>query len=54
MEELKVWFEMGEYSAKTLLTDKEYFGKIDKSKEQAKNRHTKSISKQEKKGLLGL
>lgn len=54
LEEMKVRFEVGDFSAKTLLNEKEYFDKIDKSIEQAENGYTKSISKQEQKELLGL
>ncbi len=51
LEELKVRFEMGDDA---LLSEKEYFSKIDKSIEQAENGEVKTLSKDKQKELLGL
>jgi len=53
LEELKVRFEIGEKD-ETLLSEEDFYKKIDKSIEQAKSGKTTKISKDKQKEFLGL
>jgi len=54
LEEMKVRFEIAVSKDETLLSEKEFFAKIDKSITQAENGDTKSLSKSKQKEFLGL
>lgn len=54
LEEMKVRFEMGKPNDETLLSEKEFYAKIDKSIEQAENGKLKTLAKDRQKELLGL
>ncbi len=54
LEELKVRFEIGEKDDETLLSEEEFFSKIDKSIKQAKTGNTKALPKNKQKEFLGL
>lgn len=53
LEELKIKFEV-EASDNSLLTEKDFFAKIDKSIAQAESGNTKTIKKEKQKEFLGL
>lgn len=54
LEELKVRFEIGEINNNTLLSEDEFYTKIDKSIKQAETGKSKILSKDKQKELLGL
>jgi hypothetical protein len=54
LEEMKVRFEIAKDNDETLLSEEEFYSKIDKSIEQAQNGQTKVLSKEAQKELLGL
>ncbi len=54
LEELKVRFEIGEINKNTLLSEDEFYAKIDKSIKQAETGKSKILSKDKQKELLGL
>ena len=54
LEELKIHFETDLEDANSLLTAKEFYAKIDRSKKQAEVGKTKIVSKENQKELLGL
>ena len=54
LEEMKVRFEVGKYDEQELLSENEYFAKIDKSLKQAETGKTKKLGKDNQKGFLGL
>ena len=54
LEEMKVRFEIAVSKDETLLSEKEFFAKIDKSITQAENGNTKPLSKDKQKEYLGL
>jgi hypothetical protein len=54
LNELKIRFEIGGKSDPTLLSDAEFFSKIDKSIEQAEKGKTKHLPKDKQKEFLGL
>jgi len=53
LEELKVRFEIGE-NDETLLSEEDFYKKIDKSIEQAESGKTTNISKDKQREFLGL
>ena len=53
LEELKVRFEMGEKD-ETLLSEEDFYKKIDKSIEQAESGKTKNLSKDKQKEFFNL
>lgn len=53
-EEMKLRFEISANKEETLLSEKDFFDKIDKSLEQAERGKTKSLSKAKQKEFLGL
>lgn len=54
LEEMKVRFEIGKYDEPVLLSENDYFAKINKSLEQAESGKTIKIGKDQQKDLLGL
>lgn len=54
LEEMKVRFEIESSKDDTLLSEKEFFAKIDKSIEQAEKGNTKTLSKAKQREFLGL
>ena len=54
LEEMKVRFVVGSSDDEFLLSEKEFFTKIDKSISQAENGNTKPMPKDKQKELLGL
>ena len=54
LEEMKVRFEVGHSTDKTLLTESEFYEKIDRSIAQAAGGDRKTISKGSQRELLGL
>jgi hypothetical protein len=52
--EMKVRFEVANFSDETLLSEKDFFSKIDKSVSQLKLKKTKILSKSDQKEFLGL
>ena len=54
LEELKVHFEIGENKDETLLSEEEFYAKIDKSIKQAESGKTKILTKDKQKEFLGL
>ena len=54
LEELKVRFVVAEKNDETLLSEDEFYAKIDKSIKQAEAGKTKTLSKDRQKELLGL
>lgn len=54
LEEMKVRFEIESSKDDTLLSEKEFFAKIDKSIEQAEKGNTKTLSKSKQREFLGL
>lgn len=54
LEEMKIRFEVGKSKDEALLTEKEFYTKIDKSISQAEVGKTKVLSKEQQKTLLGL
>jgi hypothetical protein len=54
LEEMKVRFEVAKFKDDTLLNEKDFFEKIDKSISQAKLKKTKILSKNDQKAFLGL
>ena len=54
LEELKVRFVVAEKNDETLLSEDEFYAKIDKSIKQAEAGKTKTLSKDIQKELLGL
>jgi hypothetical protein len=54
LEEMKVRFEIATFKDETLLTEKEFVAKIDKSIAQAKSGKTKILAKDKQKEFLGL
>ena len=54
LEEMKVRFEIESSKDDTLLSEKDFFAKIDKSIEQAEKGNTKILSKAKQKEFLGL
>ena len=54
LEEMKVRFEVGHSTDKILLTESEFYEKIDRSIAQAERGDRKTITKEEQRELLGL
>ena len=54
LEEMKVRFEVAKFKDDTLLSEKDFFEKIDKSISQAKLKKTKILSKNDQQAFLGL
>ncbi len=54
LEEMKVRFEIESSKEDTLLSEKDFFAKIDKSIEQAEKGNTKTLSKAKQREFLGL
>ncbi len=54
LEEMKVRFEIATTKDETLLSESDFFAKIDKSIDQAANGNTKPLSKEKQKEFLGL
>lgn len=54
LEEMKVRFEIATTEDEILLSEKDFFDKIDKSITQAENGNTKQLSKNKQKEFLGL
>lgn len=54
LEEMKIRFEIASFKDDSLLTEKEFFAKIDKSIAQAKSGKTKTLAKNKQKEFLGL
>ena len=54
LEEMKVRFELSSTKDETLLSEKEFFDKIDKSISQAESGKTKTLLKDKQKEFLGL
>lgn len=54
LEEMKVRFEIATTNDETLLSEKDFFAKIDKSITQAENGNTKQLPKNKQKEFLGL
>lgn len=54
LEEMKIHFEVVKSKDETLLSEKEFYTKIDKSLSQAELGKTKVLSKEQQKTLLGL
>lgn len=54
LEELKVRFEIGEKDDDTLLSEDEFYSKINKSIKQAEAGKTKTLPKNKQKEFLGL
>lgn len=54
LEEMKVRFEIAITKDETLLSEKDFYAKIDKSITQAENGNTKPLTKDKQKDLLGL
>jgi hypothetical protein len=54
LEEMKVRFEVVQFSDESLLSEKEFFSKIDKSLAQVKAKKTRILTKAEQKAFLGL
>ena len=54
LEEMKVRFEIGGSDDSTILSETEFFSKIDKSVEQADSGITKILTRDQQKKLLGL
>ena len=54
LEEMKVRFEVASPKDETLLSEKEFFEKIDHSISQAENGKTRTLSKDKQKEFLGL
>jgi uncharacterized protein YlxP (DUF503 family) len=54
LEEMKVRFEIATTKDETLLSEKDFFDKIDKSITQAENGITKPLTKDKQKEFLGL
>ncbi|MBK8749106.1 MAG: hypothetical protein IPM04_15195 [Saprospiraceae bacterium] len=54
LEEMKVRFEIGGSDDQTLLSETEFFAKIDKSIKQAESGSTKILTKDQQKELLSL
>lgn len=54
LEEMKVRFEVRKSDDETLLSESEFFAKIDKSIKQAETGKTKKLTKDQQKQFLGL
>jgi uncharacterized protein YlxP (DUF503 family) len=54
LEEMKVRFEIATSKDETILSEKDFFSKIDESISQAENGKTKILSKDKQKEFLGL
>ena len=54
LEEMKVRYEIATSNDETLLSEKDFFAKIDKSIAQSENGNTKVLSKDKQKEFLGL
>jgi len=54
LEEMKVRFEIATSKDETILSEKDFFAKIDESISQAENGKTKILSKDKQKEFLGL
>jgi hypothetical protein len=54
LEEMKVRFEIASTSDETLLSETEFYAKIDKSISQIKSGKTKSLPKDKQKEFLGI
>lgn len=54
LEEMKVRFEIANTKDETLLSEKDFFAKIDKSITQAENGNIKQLPKNKQKEFLGL
>lgn len=54
LQELKVHFEIDNNNDRGLLSEKDYYNKIDKSIDQAENGKTKKLTKERQKEFLGL
>jgi uncharacterized protein YlxP (DUF503 family) len=54
LEEMKVRFEIATSKDETILSEKDFFSKIDESISQAENGETKILSKGKQKEFLGL
>ncbi len=54
LEEMKVRYEIAASNGETVLSEKDFFAKIDKSIAQSENGDTKTLSKDQQKEFLGL
>jgi hypothetical protein len=54
LEEMNIYFELNEKEDNTLLSEVEFYQKIEKSIEQAESGQIKIISKEKQKEMLGL
>ncbi len=54
LEEMKVRFEIATTKDEALLSERDFFAKIDKSIDQAANENTKPLPKENQKEFLGL
>ncbi len=54
LEEMKIRFEIASSSEEALLSEKEFFAKIDKSISQSESGKTKNLPKDKQKEFLGL
>jgi hypothetical protein len=54
LEEMKVRFEIATTKDEALLSERDFFAKIDKSINQAENGNTKPLPKEKQKEFLGL
>lgn len=54
LEEMKVRFEISKPDDDTLMTEEEFYAKIDRSIKQAEEGNVKILTKERQKGLLGL
>lgn len=54
LEEMKVRFEISEPKDDTLMTEEEFYAKIDRSIQQAKEGNVKTMTREKQKELLGL
>lgn len=54
LKEMDVQFKTRKITDNTLLTENEFYAKIDKSVQQAENGESKLLSEERQKGLLGL
>lgn len=54
LEEMKIHFEIAQYEDETLLSEKDFFAKIDRSVSQAEQGKTRVLSKEQQREFLGL
>ncbi len=54
LKEMKVHFEVGKNNDKTLLSEEEFYSKIDKSIKQAEKGNLRTLTPEEQKEFLGL